>query len=219
MARVEIDPYAVDLGNAAVATAYSGDVNRARVLAAEARELAAGGGSPTCIAWAAYATGEVEYVAGSGQHGEWLERAVELADTVGSDFTLGVAQVTLASSLAASGDLAGAAVTYHRLIDHWLRSGSWTQQWTTLRNAAVLLEAHAPEVALGIVVAADSDPFSPALSPDAQLEVGGLRRRLTSELDDERIAEITEHAGTMARREVAQAARNALETLIDTQVP
>lgn len=218
LARVEIDPHAPDLANAAFASAYSGDVDRARALAAEARELAAASGSPSCIAWAAYATGEVEYVAGSGRHGEWLARAVELADTVGSDFTRGVAQVTLATSLAASGDLAGAAATYHRLVDHWLRSGSWTQQWTTLRNAAVLLEPHAPDIALAIVVAAEADPFSPALSPEAELELGGLRRRLTSELDDERVAEVTDRAATVARHEVAQAARTALELLIDAPV-
>jgi hypothetical protein len=214
-ARVDIDAYAPDLANAAVAAAYSGDVDRARQLAAGARELAAGCASPTCIAWAAYITGEVEYVAGSGRHREWLERAVETAGTVGSDFTRGVAQVTLATSQAASGDETGAAITYHHLIDHWLRSGSWTQQWTTLRNAAVLLESQAPGVVLTIVLAAELDPFSPALSPDAQLEIDALRHRVTTELDADLVAEISERAGTIARLDVAQLTRTTLEKLIE----
>jgi predicted ATPase len=211
--RVDLDPYAVDLANAAFATAYAGDVDRARDLVAQARSLASERKSPTCIAWAAYATGEIEFVAGSGNHGEWLARAIEIARTVGSDFTLGVAQVTLASSLAASGDLVGAATTYHRLIDHWLRTGSWTQQWTTLRNAAVLLEPHAPTVALAIILAAELDPFSPALSVEARDELDAVSRRLKSDVGDDRIAAITSLSVSELRLEVALQARDALESL------
>jgi hypothetical protein len=212
--RVEVDPYPIDLANAAFATAYAGELPRARELAAAARELALESGSPTCIAWTSYATGEVEHAAGSGRHVEWLERAVELAATVGADFTLGVAQVTHATSQAAAGDVAGAAGTYHHLVEHWLRSGTWTQQWTTLRNAAVLLEPHAPEVALSIVVGAEVDPFSPALSPEASLAEAAMRRRLIAALGAERAGEITELAGSVPRVELVQGARRALAPLI-----
>jgi predicted ATPase/DNA-binding winged helix-turn-helix (wHTH) protein len=212
--RVEVDAYPLDLGNAAFATAYEGDIEAARRMAADARELAAARGSGTFIAWTAYATGEVEHAARSGLQQSWLERAVELADAVGSEFTRGVAQVTLASTRADAGDLAGAADLYHQLIEHWLKTGSWTQQWTTLRNAAALLEAHAPETALAIIIAAHLDPFSPSMSPSAHEECERLRARLVDALGDERAPATVSQAETMPRMEVARRAREALEPLI-----
>jgi len=216
LTRVEVDAYPLDLANAAFATAYTGDVERARRMAADARELAADRGSGTFIAWTAYATGEVEHAARSGLQQSWLERAVELADAVGSDFTRGVAQVTLASTRAEAGDLAAAAELYHRLIEHWLKTGSWTQQWTTLRNAAAMLETQAPETALSIIVAADLDPFSPSMSADAHDECARLRARIVDALGDERAAATISQAETMPRMAVAQRARQALEPLTAT---
>jgi hypothetical protein len=146
----------------------------------------------------------------------WLERAVELADAVDSDFTRGVAQVTLATARAAGGDVAGAADLYHQLVEHWLKTGSWTQQWTTLRNAAALLEPYSPATALTIVVAAELDPFSPALSAAAHEECEQLRRRLLDALGEERAAVTISRAETMPRTDLAQRARDALEPLRPT---
>jgi hypothetical protein len=211
--RNAIDQHPSDLGNAAFATAYAGDIEAARERAARAREQAQRTGSPTCIAWSMYATGEVEHVAGSGEHVPWLERAVTLAASVDSDFVVGVAQVTLASTKAGTGDVAGAARTYHDLIEHWLRSGTWTQQWTTLRNSAALLEPVAPETALALIAGAESDRFSPALGPRAAYELGRLRARLTASLGDAAAA-VEAEAHQASRTELAERARLALRPLM-----
>ena len=53
----------------------------------------------------------------------------------------GVASVGLVAVQAASGQVREALAGYRDLdIDHWQRIGAWTQQWTTLRNAADLFD-------------------------------------------------------------------------------
>ena len=179
--RTDLEEYAPDLANAAFASAYGGDVERGRELAARARAMAERTGSATCISWTMYATGEIEHVARSGDHVAWLEGAVDLAGSVGSDFIAGVAEVTLATSKAEAGDVIGAARAYRSLIERWLKSGSWTQQWTTLRNTAALLEDADPLTALALIEGAELDPFSPALNPRSTQAFRSLRDRLADE--------------------------------------
>ena len=45
-----------------------------------------------------------------------------------------------AARLAAIGEEDRALISYERAIRYWQGTGNWTQQWTTLRNLAVLLE-------------------------------------------------------------------------------
>ena len=86
---------------------------------------------------------------------------------------------------AASGDIRAALGGYGELIDYWERTGAWTQQWTTLRNLADLLDQlddhdcasllrraadEAPEAASTAVVSAidvleRDEVDAPALSP------------------------------------------------------
>jgi predicted ATPase/DNA-binding winged helix-turn-helix (wHTH) protein len=162
---------------AALAAGYLGDFPQARRLAAEARALADAEGSPSTLACAAYATGEIEHCAGSGEEQRWLQRAIELADTSGTTahFYRAVAGVTLASSRAAAGDVAGAARLYRELIDRWLRTGTWTQQWTTLRNVAELLAGVDDGTVVRILAAAHADPVAAALDPEALARERRLR--------------------------------------------
>jgi hypothetical protein len=139
---------------------------------------------------------------------------VELADRVGSDFTRGVAEVTLASAQSAAGDREAAAATYRDLIEHWLRSGTWTQQWTTLRNAAALLETSDPATALTIICAAEVDPFSPALTSSAQKECERLRSRLARRLGADEAGTITQAAAHTSCTELAARTREGLSQLI-----
>jgi hypothetical protein len=208
--RTELEAYAPDLANAAFASAYGGDVGRGRVLAAQARAMAEQTGSPTCISWTMYATGEIEHGAGSGDHLAWLEGAVELAQSVGADFIAGVAEVTLASSKAEAGDVTGAARAYRSLIERWLKSGSWTQQWTTLRNTAALLEDADPLTALALIEGAELDPFSPALNPRAAQDCRRLRDRLAASVGADAVDAIVSAAPRTPRTELAERARRAL---------
>ena len=66
--------------------------------------------------------------------------ALELSELSGATFLHGVAAVGLVSVQAAAGETEAALRGYGELIDYWERTGGWTQQWTTLRNLADLLD-------------------------------------------------------------------------------
>ncbi|HET7762151.1 MAG TPA: winged helix-turn-helix domain-containing protein [Phycicoccus sp.] len=198
----QLRPVSFHLGSAALATTYAGRIDEARERVAEARRLAPE--SPSGDAWLSYAEGEIAS-AGGAPDPEPLERAIAAATSVDASFIRGVAMVTLASLHTARGDRRAAAASYEELVRHWLRSGSWTQQWTTLRNVAVLLEEDHPETALDILLGAAADPLSPSavVGPAAEDEEA-LRRRL--------LARVPEAASRPRRTrvEVAEDARQAL---------
>ena len=77
------------LGLAALATAYDGDLDRARELHARGR---AGGRSPSMQAWSDYVAGEIESLAGNAEQAErHYLRAIDLARGTGATFLAGVA--------------------------------------------------------------------------------------------------------------------------------
>ncbi|HEX6917024.1 MAG TPA: hypothetical protein VF140_03030, partial [Phycicoccus sp.] len=83
---------------------------------------------------------------------------------------------------------------------------SWTQQWTTLRNVAVLLEEDHPETALDILLGAAADPLSPSavVGPAAE-EEEALRRRLLARVPE---------AASRPRRTRVEVAEDARQTLL-----
>jgi hypothetical protein len=154
--------------------------------------------------WFAYAEGEIEHAAGRPDPA-LLERAIAAADSVDASFIRGVAMVTLASIHAARGDRRSAAARYEELVRHWLRSGSWTQQWTTLRNVAALIEDEYPETALEILEGADADPLSSsALVGPAAAEAEARIRRLRERVPD-----------ALTRRSRVQVAEDARRALLE----
>ena len=78
--------------------------------------------------------------------GDWTSalhhyrECITLSGTADTPFIHGIASVGLVAVQAASGQLSEALAGYRDLIDHWRRTGAWTQQWTTLRNAADLFD-------------------------------------------------------------------------------
>lgn len=202
---------------AANAAGYAGAFEQGRALATEARAEADASGSPTERARAAYVTGELEYCAGSGDEQRWLEEAIGLAETSGAHFIAGVASVTLATSRAAVGDRVGAARIYHELIGRWLRTGTWTQQWTTLRNAADLLIGIDDALVVQVWAAAHADPAAAVLDDAATERETALRATLLDRLGESVVAEF-ENAGRVAdRAQLANAAAEQLCQLIDAQ--
>jgi predicted ATPase/DNA-binding winged helix-turn-helix (wHTH) protein len=178
VARDALGADAWSLGAAAVVSAYTGDLERARSYVARAHETVLSTPAPSMVAWMEYCTAETENTVGRADLA-MLDRAIERAREVDATFVVGVAGVTRASVQAGRGDVAGAALSYLGLIRHWLRSGSWTQQWTTLRNVAEIIEDSDPPTALTILRAAESDRFSSSVLVDesaARLEA--LRARL-----------------------------------------
>jgi tetratricopeptide (TPR) repeat protein len=201
------------LAYAGLALGYAGQFERARRLAAEAVTEAERLGSPGAIARACYVRGEIEHAARSGQADAWLERAVAAAEAAGASFFAGVATVTLASSQARAGDPATAADLYRRLVAQWLRTGTWTQLWTALRNAAELLLARDDPTVVEIWAGAHADPQAATLGTDAAAREARLRAEVVGRLGAARVEELEARAAGAPRSRIAEDAARALSRL------
>jgi predicted ATPase/DNA-binding SARP family transcriptional activator len=151
-----------NLGIAALAMAYGGDLDQARTLNERGR---AGAVSPTMLAWGAYVDGEIENLAGRGEPAEHhYLRAIDLARTSGATFLVGVATVGLLTVRATAGRVHDALRGYREVIDYFARTGNWTHQWTTLRNLADLLHQLGDHHQANLLdTAADHAPDAPAV--------------------------------------------------------
>lgn len=145
-------------GVAALAAAYSGDLDGARELNERFSSVAR---CPTFDAFQHYVAAEIDAL--NGHRDEALARydaAIETAKTVGSSFVQGIASVGRLSNLADAGDTSRALAGYAELIAYWERTGSWVQQWVTLRNLADLLRSigdNAPATLLRAAAARAAD--------------------------------------------------------------
>ena len=126
------------LPQAALAAVYQGDADLARHHLATADAWAREVGSPTEIALCRYAWGELLAPTPAAQRD--YEEAITLALGVGATFVASVSRVGLASTLTAIGRHRRALDEFDTVIRYWRTTGNWTQQWTTLRNVADLLE-------------------------------------------------------------------------------
>ncbi len=211
--RAALDGYFIDLANAILCGAYAGDVDAAEVEMAEVLKQAHDAGWPQATSWAQYIFGEIQAAGGRPSAIDYLERAVDGAHRVGSAFTIGVAGLTLCTLTAADGDVVEAAGRYRDLIAHWLRSGGWTQQWTTLRHAAALLADTDPTLALTILSAADADPDAPGLDPGAREQNDQLQADLAAQLEVGQQAEAK--MAVIDRGELAERTRASLADLME----
>jgi len=151
---------------AALATAYAGDLDRARELHAQGRVHAV---SPTMRSWSAYVAGEIAVAAGHLEEAEARYReAAELARRSGATFLVGVATVGLLAVLGTSGRVEDALRGYADVIGYFARTGNWTHLWTTLRNLAALLRRIGDDgPAAALDRAADHAPDAPAVQDRA----------------------------------------------------
>ncbi|MDQ4093173.1 MAG: transcriptional regulator, partial [Actinomycetota bacterium] len=153
-----------NLGIAALAAAYAGDLDQAREL--NDRMLAAAV-SPTILAFGYYVVGEIDSAAGREELAEdHYVRAIDLARSSGATFIVGVTTVGLLAVRANTGRVDDALRGYRDVIDYFTRTGNWTHQWVTLRNLADLLHRlgdHDPAAQLH--AAADHAPEAPAVNP------------------------------------------------------
>lgn len=158
-----------NLGLAALATAYSGDPDRARVLNEQGR---AGATAQTMLSWGAYVAGEIDSSTGHSDAAEQhYLRAIEPARSSGATFMAGIATVGLLAERARAGRVRDALNGYRDVIDYFARTGNWTHQWTTLRNLADLLRRLGDDDAAALLDdAADDAPDAPAVDRDAHTE-------------------------------------------------
>lgn len=156
-------PQRENLGIAALATAYAGDLDTAREL--NDRGLAAAV-SPTMLSWGAYVAGEIDNAAGRSERAErHYVRAIDLARASGATFLVGVATVGLLTVRAAAGRTPEALGGYRDVIDYFARNGNWTHLWVTLRNLAGLLRRLGDDEPAALIdAAADQAPDAPAVN-------------------------------------------------------
>jgi predicted ATPase/DNA-binding SARP family transcriptional activator len=151
---------------AALAATYGGDLEVAREQLARAEALV---GGPTLRGYLAYVRGELANAAGDraaarAAYGE----AIEGARRLGATFLEGIAEVGLVTVLAGDGSTGAALEGYAALLERWERTGSWTQQWTTIRNLADLLERLGDgQTAILLRAAADAAPEAAATGAPA----------------------------------------------------
>ncbi|MFI7442909.1 AfsR/SARP family transcriptional regulator [Nonomuraea indica] len=162
-------PQRENLGIAALAKAYAGDLDAAREL--NDRGLAAAV-SPTMLSWGAYVVGEIDNAAGRSEPAErHYLRAIDLARASGATFLVGVATVGLLTVRAEAGRTPEALGGYRDVIDYFARNGNWTHLWVTLRNLAGLLRRLGDDEPAALIdAAAGQAPDAPAVNaaPDAR---------------------------------------------------
>jgi predicted ATPase/DNA-binding SARP family transcriptional activator len=142
---------------AAMCATYAGDFDDARRLNERVPGRTA---SPSMLGFNHYIAAEIDKMTGDWDSAQQHYRhAIALTGTVGATRVQGVASVGLVALQAASGQVHQALAGYRELVDHWERTGAWTQQWTTLRNAADLFDQLGDhDVASFLRVAADESP-------------------------------------------------------------
>ncbi|MEO1057985.1 MAG: winged helix-turn-helix domain-containing protein, partial [Actinomycetota bacterium] len=189
---------------AAMATAFAGDLDRAAAYLRECDIDDASAVPVDLFTNVHLVRGEVARVADTGEAREEFTQAVDVARRAGLLFSLGIAQVPLVTILEADGDTAAAAAGYRDLIELFLRSGTWTQVWTTLRNAARLLAVDDPATALLVCRAALDDPRAPALDATAKAECDTLIAATTAALGSDAAAQrsdgVADHDGRRGER-------------------
>jgi hypothetical protein len=141
---------------------------------------------------------------------ELLEEAVE----VGLPFIVGVASVSLTSlrgRVAGADALAG----YRELIARWRRTGTWPQQWVTVRNLLELLaRLGSHEAAAVLYGAVEAKAPAPEQGPERERLVRALSSAEAA-LGAQGIAAAIERGRSMARDEVIDYALSEVDTLID----
>jgi hypothetical protein len=108
---------------------------------------------------------------------------------------------------AASGQVREALAGYGELVDHWERTGAWTQQWTTLRNAADLFEHLGDhDVASFLRSTADTAPEAAgitAITTSAAADAGD-HAAATRAVDTTHQAPTREHVLDVTRQAIAR---------------
>ncbi|HXV92219.1 MAG TPA: BTAD domain-containing putative transcriptional regulator [Pseudonocardia sp.] len=201
---------AVDTAGAALAAAYGGDRRAGRELAGASIAAAGAAGAPGALAFARYVAGEAEDDPAAAE--EHLAAAVALARTAGATFVEMVATVSLVGLHRAAGRHREAAQGYRALLAYWNRTGGWTQQWTTVRNAAALLaERDEPRTALLLLEAAAGAPEAAALAADDPAH--HLGRDLAARLGADAAAGVRAQARATDRQRLVETALAHLDRM------
>lgn len=166
---------------------------------------------PSTIAFSRYAYAEVLRPRDPAEANRQLTAAIAEALAVDAFFVAALARLSLATDASARGEHRTSAQLHREVIAEWQRLGNWTQQWNTLRTAAILLSrAGRHEHAYTILAALDHLADNEAWGADANAIAAAqttARRILTTQ----QVAEATDHARLLSRLELVEYSTRALE--------
>jgi predicted ATPase/class 3 adenylate cyclase len=176
---------AVTHGAQAMALAYAGRAEEAARVADEGLAIAREHGNATLRALTLYYAGEARLDSAPEEAEALLEEALAEARRAGTRFVLGVAGLSAASLQTRRGEPAAALARYPALLEHWQRSGTWAQQWLTLRTLIeALTGAGHPGPAAVLYGAMSASPRATPLIGQDAVRLGVVRARLGEVLGD-----------------------------------
>jgi len=202
-----------DDGSSALAHAYGGQTELAIPAAQQALRTARESGSPSALAYAHFALGEVEMEARPEIAGRHLDEARSQASTVGSRYVLALVDLSLASLSGRTRDVQSALRHYESVLTLWLRSGSWTGQWVTLRSLVTLLASTGASCDAALLHGAAThpargpEPYGADARRLARAEV-----RLTDELGPSLFAELAERGRRLSKDQLGEEALRAVRS-------
>jgi predicted ATPase/DNA-binding SARP family transcriptional activator len=172
-----------ELAARALALGYLGQLDAAEIELDSATEMLAANATPSIQGFCSYVAGELRIDADPAAALPLLEHARDIGRGLGNRYLVAIAGVSAVSCAARIGHPAHNLGDYAELLEHFDRTGSRAQQWTTIRTLIeTLARQAAPEVAAtlyGALTASQGAP--PLIGPDAirmDEAVVALRTRL-----------------------------------------
>jgi predicted ATPase/DNA-binding SARP family transcriptional activator len=170
--------------------------------------------NPTVRAFADYVAGEISLDRAPRKALPALRRAHGSAQRIGNRYLSAIAGVSSVSCAARLGDPGEGLAEFSELIDHFHRTGSWAQQWTTMRmliETLVRVGADEPAAVLyGALAASETAP--PIVGADVARMAEAVRA-MRSRLGAGRFAALeAEGAGMGGDGVIAYALRHARST-------
>jgi len=204
---------------AALAASYRGDHDAARQYNKVGMTIAEECDSDLGRAFGYYVEGEIAAACDSTAV-QFYEAALRSAARAKAGFVEGIALVGLASIQRATGRTEDALASYKALIERWRSAGSWTQQWTTLRNLAeTIAEVDDHATALTLILAARSAPAAADLTPDAASRLEALALRCEQQLSASDIDHVRALASNASGPDVVTMALTAIDRALGENRP
>jgi predicted ATPase/DNA-binding SARP family transcriptional activator len=198
----------------ALPLAYSGATAEAKHVASSALDAAVATGCASAISMARYVLAEAVADDDAEFAKELLSDAIAGARAVSNMFVSGVATLSLATLSARTGDLPGALMQYRAALEIWRRSGSWTQQWNTLRTLVLALaEFGVHESAARLLGGVEAHATTPRWGDD-QARLEEMERVLRRELGDANFNVALDNGRHLGPVEVLALAESSIEFIL-----
>lgn len=207
--------YRVDAhASLALLAGYQGDLRTARDHAERARVTAEVAGADSARAFAGYATGETVLLADPPAAVSILRAAAADGQRARATHVTAVARIALLSALTRLGRHAEALDLTATALRDELRTGTWTQVWTTLRILAELLAAlDRTETAALLLAAGRAAPSAPTLKGGDVERYQALEERIGARLGSGTVERIGVLARALPRTQTVDRALDAVNEL------